>query len=116
MDRMRERVALAVLCAAQLMLIVDVVALNVALPTMQRSLDIAPGQLQMAGVAYTLTFGSLLVVAGRAGDLLGRRRLFRVGVAVFTIASLLSAVAVDGAWLFAGRALQGAGAALVSPT
>lgn len=115
MDRMRERVTLAVLCSAQLMLIVDVVALNVALPSIQSSLGIPPGQLQLAGVAYTLTFGSLLVVAGRAGDLLGRRRLFQVGLVVFTAASLTTAVAATGVWLFAGRALQGAGAALISP-
>jgi EmrB/QacA subfamily drug resistance transporter len=116
MNHARDRAALGVLCSAQLMLIVDVVALNVALPSMQRSLDIPSGQLQFAGVAYTLTFGSLLVVAGRAGDLLGRRRLFRIGLAVFTVASLLNAVAPSGSWLFVGRALQGAGAALVSPT
>jgi MFS family permease len=83
MARSRERVALGLLCSAQLMLIVDVVALNVALPSLQRSLGIATSQLQLAGVAYTLTFGSLLVVAGRAGDLLGRRRLFQIGLTVF---------------------------------
>jgi EmrB/QacA subfamily drug resistance transporter len=116
MEQMRARGALGVLCAAQLMLIVDVVALNVALPSMQHSLHIPAGQLQLTAVAYTLTFGSLLVVAGRTGDVVGRRRLFQIGLAVFTTASLLNAVAASAMWLFAGRALQGAGAALVSPT
>jgi EmrB/QacA subfamily drug resistance transporter len=110
------RLALTVLCASQFMLIVDVVVLNVALPSIQRGLAIPVGQLQLAGVAYTLTFGSLLIVAGRAGDLLGRRRIFRLGLLVFTAASALAAVAQTGWQLFAGRALQGVGAAMVSPT
>ncbi|MGH3679488.1 MAG: MFS transporter, partial [Natronosporangium sp.] len=111
-----RRLALAVLCGAQFMLIVDIVALNVALPSIQRGLSIQPGQIQLAGVAYTLTFGSLLIVAGRAGDLLGRRRIFRIGLAIFTIASVLTAAAQTGEQLFAGRALQGLGAAMVSST
>jgi len=114
-ERSQRRLALVVLCAAQLMLIVDVVALNVALPSMQRSLRIPVGQLQLVGVAYTLTFGSLLVVAGRTGDVFGRRRLFRIGIAVFTLASLVNVLAPNAPLLFAGRALQGIGAALVSP-
>jgi EmrB/QacA subfamily drug resistance transporter len=116
MTQSKGLLAVVVLCAAQFMLIVDVVALNVALPSMQRGLHIPVGQLQLVGVAYTLTFGSLLVVAGRAGDLLGRRFLFQIGLGVFTVASLVSAAAQGGPWLFAGRALQGVGAAMVSPT
>jgi MFS family permease len=111
----RERWVLTVLCAAQLMLIVDVVALNVALPSMRRSLDIPVGQLQLTGVAYTLTFGSLLVVAGRAGDVYGRRRLFTVGLALFTVASVASAAAPHAPALFAARSFQGLGAACMSP-
>jgi EmrB/QacA subfamily drug resistance transporter len=116
MGRSKGALALIVLCAAQLMLIVDVVVLNVALPSMQRGLGIPAGQLQLTGVAYTLAFGSLLIVAGRAGDLFGRRRLFLIGLGVFTAASVLTAAAQDDSWLFAGRALQGLGAAMVSPT
>jgi EmrB/QacA subfamily drug resistance transporter len=108
--------AFAVLCAAQVMLIVDVVVLTVALPTIQAALGIPAAQLHLAGIAYTLTFGSLLIVAGRAGDLYGRRRVFRIGLLVFTIASALAALAQEGWHLFAARVLQGAGAAMVSPT
>lgn len=111
-----RRLSLAVLLAAQFMLIVDVVVLNVALPAIQEGLAIPNGQLQLASIAYTLTFGSLLVIAGRAGDLLGRRRIFMTGVAVFTVASVLTGAAQGAFQLFASRALQGLGAAMVSPT
>jgi EmrB/QacA subfamily drug resistance transporter len=104
-----------VLCAAQLLLVVDVVVVNVALPAIRRSLGIGGGELQLTGVAYTLVFGSLLIVAGRLGDLLGRRRLLLAGVALFTLASLLSGGAQNGWQLFAARSVQGLGAALVSP-
>jgi EmrB/QacA subfamily drug resistance transporter len=110
------RLALGVLLAAQFMLIVDVVVLNVALPAIQTGIDIPDSQVQLAGIAYTSTFGSLLVVAGRAGDLLGRRRIFMTGIAVFTIASVFSGAARDPVQLFTSRALQGVGAAMVSPT
>jgi EmrB/QacA subfamily drug resistance transporter len=116
MHRHRGPVVLVILCVAQAMLIVDIVALNVALPSIQRGLGIGAGHLQLAGIAYTLTFGSLLIVAGRAGDVVGRRRLFQVGLAVFTVASAVTAAAQNGPWLFTGRALQGIGAAMVSPT
>jgi EmrB/QacA subfamily drug resistance transporter len=76
----------------------------------------ADGQLQLASVAYTVTFGSLLIIAGRAGDLFGRRRFFIIGLAVFTAASLLTGMAQAPWQLFASRALQGLGAAMVSPT
>jgi EmrB/QacA subfamily drug resistance transporter len=99
----------------QLLLIVDVVVVNVALPSMREGLGIGDGQLQLTSVMYTLVFGSLLIVAGRLGDLLGRRRLLLAGVAIFTGASLLSGGAQNGWQLFAARALQGLGAALISP-
>jgi EmrB/QacA subfamily drug resistance transporter len=111
-----QRVALATLCVAQFMLIVDVVVLNVTLPSIKRELDIADAQLPLAGIAYTLTFGSLLIVAGRAGDLFGRRRIFLAGLTVFTAASVATGMAQGGWQLFASRAAQGCGAALVSPT
>jgi EmrB/QacA subfamily drug resistance transporter len=108
--------AFVVLCAAQAMLIIDVVVLTVALPEIQVALGVPAEQLHLAGIAYTLTFGSLLIVAGRAGDLYGRRRVFRIGLVVFTIASALAALAQEGWHLFAARVLQGVGAAMVSPT
>jgi EmrB/QacA subfamily drug resistance transporter len=105
-----------VLCAAQFMLILDVVVVNVALPSIQADLHIPEARLQLTSIAYTLTFGSLLVVFGRVGDLVGRRRLFLGGLAVFTGASLATGLA-QGPWeLFASRAAQGVGAAMVSPT
>ncbi len=110
-----SRIVLAVLCAAQLMLIIDVVIVNIALPAIKANLQIADARLPFASIAYTLVFGSLLIVAGRAGDLFGRRRLLLAGMAVFTIGSLLSGAAQADWQLFAARAVQGLGAAAVSP-
>jgi MFS family permease len=109
------KLAVGVLCGAQFVLIVDVVVLNVALPSIQRDLGVAENQLALPGVLYTLTFGCLLMVFGRIGDLYGRRRLFQVGLAVFTLASALAAAAQSPWQLFAARALQGIGAAMVAP-
>lgn len=110
-----DRVSLIVLCAAQFMLIVDVVVVNVALPTLRFSLHIPEGQLSLTAVAYTVTFGSLLIAAGRAGDLWGRRTLFLGGLVTFTIASLLTGLAQEPWQFFAARAAQGVGAAMASP-
>jgi MFS family permease len=106
---------LAVLCVAQFMLIVDVVV-NVALPSIRETLEVSEARLQLVAVAYALTFGSLLIVFGRAGDLFGRRHLFLTGVAVFTVASLATGLAGSEWQLVAARAAQGVGAAMVSPT
>ena len=97
------------------MLIVDVVIVNVALPSIRDSLDVPDARLQLTGIAYTLTFGSLLIVAARAGDRFGHRRLLVAGMTLFTVASVLTGAAQSTWQLFAGRALQGLGAALVSP-
>ncbi|MGY1603055.1 MFS transporter [Geodermatophilus sp. SYSU D00815] len=110
-----DRLAVGVLCAAQFMLIVDVVVVNVALPTLRGSLGLPDTQLALTAVAYTVTFGSLLIAAGRSGDVLGRRRLFVTGLVVFTASSLLVGLAQAPWQFFAARALQGVGAALVSP-
>jgi MFS family permease len=107
---------LAVLCVAQFMLIVAVVVLNVALPSIRETLEVSEARLQLVAVAYPLTFGSLLIVFGRAGDLFGRRHLFLTGVAVFTVASLATGLAGSEWQLVAARAAQGVGAAMVSPT
>ena len=108
--------ALAVISATQLMIVLDVTIVNVALPTIHSSLHIATAQLQWLLTAYSLTFGGLLLLGGRAGDLFGRRRMFLTGVALFAGASLLGGLATDEAWLIATRALQGVGAAIAAPT
>ncbi len=110
-----QRLRLALLCVAQFVLVLDVVVVNVALPSIRADLAIADPRLPIVGVAYTLTFGALLIVFGRAGDLYGRRRLFRVGLTLFGLASLVAGTASDQWMLFAGRAGQGVGAAMVSP-
>jgi EmrB/QacA subfamily drug resistance transporter len=107
--------ALVVLCLAQLLLIVDVVVVNVALPAVQDDLGVPAGYLQLTSVAYTVPFGALLLVAGRLGDVWGQRRAVHAGLVLFVLASLLSGLAAEPWQLFAARALQGVGAALVSP-
>lgn len=114
--RAGDAAALVLLCAAQFMLVLDVVVVNVAVPAIRDELAVPDAQLQFTGVAYTVAFGSLLVAFGRAGDILGRRRVFLIGLAVFTAASLLAGLAQTGGQLFAARAVQGVGAAMVSPT
>lgn len=107
--------ALTVLSAVQLMLIVDVVVVNVALPAIAADLRLTKAQLPFTGIAYTLLFGSLLIVGGRTGDAYGRRRVLRAGLVLFLAGSLLAAGAAEPAHLFGARAAQGLGAALVSP-
>jgi MFS family permease len=104
-----------VLCAAQFIVVLDVTIVAVALPDLRHSFGMAPSQLQWVVTAYTLTFGGLLIAAGRLGDLAGRRRLFRGGLVTFGAASLACAVAPSAAVLVGARAVQGAGAALLAP-
>jgi EmrB/QacA subfamily drug resistance transporter len=111
----RDPGLLAVLLVAQLMVILDISAVNVALPDMAQDLRIHAGDIGWVITSYSLIFGSLLLLGGRAADLLGRRRLFLAGLGVFTVASLASAASVDAAALFAARAGQGLGAAMLSP-
>jgi EmrB/QacA subfamily drug resistance transporter len=106
---------LLLLCVAQLMVILDVTAVNVALPDMARDLGIGHADLGWTITSYSLVFGSLLLLGGRAADRLGRRRVFLTGLSIFTVASLTSALAGDATSLFAARAGQGLGAALLSP-
>jgi EmrB/QacA subfamily drug resistance transporter len=108
--------ALLVLCTAQFMLILDVVVVNVAVPSIRADLQVPDADLQFVAVAYTTAFGSLLVAFGRAGDLYGRRRVFLIGLGLFTLASLSAGLAVSAWQLVASRAAQGVGAAMVSPT
>ncbi len=106
---------LALLSLAQLMVILDISAVNVALPDMVRDLGLTGGQVGWTITAYSLVFGSLLLLGGRAADLLGRRRMFMTGLGVFTAASVASALAGSAGAFFAARASQGLGAAMLSP-
>src|SRR5437899_9235288 len=106
---------LVLLCLAQLMVILDISAVNVALPDLTKSLRISQGDLSWTITSYSLVFGSLLLLGGRAADLIGRRRVFLAGLGVFTVSSLASAVAQTSTVLFAARAGQGLGAAMLSP-
>jgi EmrB/QacA subfamily drug resistance transporter len=106
---------LVLLALAQLMVILDISAVNVALPDLAKDLDIGGGHLGWTITSYSLVFGSLLLLGGRAADLLGRRRVFLTGLGVFTVASLASALATSEAVFFAARAGQGLGAAMLSP-
>jgi EmrB/QacA subfamily drug resistance transporter len=106
---------LVLLCVPQFMVILDATVVNVALPSIGRSLGFAAGDLQWVVTAYVLTTGGLMLLGGRSADLLGRRAVFLAGLVVFTAASLASAVAPTSTALIASRALQGAGAAMLSP-
>ncbi len=108
--------ALAVIAAAQLMIVLDATIVNVALPQMQQALGFSGANLQWIVTAYSLAFGSLLLLGGRLGDLYGRRRIFITGVLIFALASLLGGFATSDWWLLLARGLQGVGAALAAPT
>jgi EmrB/QacA subfamily drug resistance transporter len=115
-SRVRSKwLALAVLAVAQFMVVLDVTIVNVALPAIQSDLGFSADGLQWVVNGYTLAFGGLLLLGGRAGDLLGRRRLFVVGLALFGAASLAGGFATSSGMLIAVRAIQGVGAALLSP-
>jgi EmrB/QacA subfamily drug resistance transporter len=108
--------ALALLCAAFFMVVLDATIVLVALPSIQADLDFSEQGLQWVLSAYALTYGGLLLLGGRAADLLGRRRLFVTGVLFFTAASLVCGLAWSPAALLAARVVQGAGAAIMTPT
>jgi EmrB/QacA subfamily drug resistance transporter len=112
----RASVVLAVILSCQLMVVLDSTIVNVALPDMKTALHFSDAQLSWVLNAYTLTFGGLLLLGARAGDLLGRRMTFLVGIAVFTLASLVGGFATTGWFLLAARALQGVGGALAAPS
>lgn len=109
-------VALLVIASCQLMVVLDITIVNIALPHIQSSLHFSTTSLAWVVNAYTLTFGGLLLLGGRAGDILGRRRVFVVGVLLFVLASLLGGLAQNSGQLLAARALQGVGGAIASPT
>ena len=113
--RVNPWLVLVLVCLAQFMVILDATIVNVALPTIQTDLDMTDTNLQWIVNAYTLIFGGFLLLGGRAGDLAGRKKVFLIGLVLFTSASLLCAVATGSTWLIMSRGLQGLGAALVSP-
>ena len=112
----RLGLALAVIATAQLMVVLDTTIVNVALPHIQDALHFSGSSLEWVVNGYTLAFGGLLLLGGRSGDLLGRRRIFIFGILLFSVASLLGGFATGQAWLLAARAVQGAGAAMAAPT
>ena len=108
--------ALAVIATAQLMVVLDATIVNVALPHIQTALGFSGDNLEWVINAYALAFGGLLLLGGRSGDLLGRRRVFIFGILLFSLASLAGGFATDQAWLLIARVLQGIGAAFAAPT
>ncbi len=107
---------LAVILTAALMLILDVTVVNIALPTIQGVLHFSATNLSWVLNAYTLAFGGFLLLGGRVGDIMGRRRVFMAGLLLFTLASLLGGLAPAAGWLLAARAAQGIGAAFAGPS
>jgi EmrB/QacA subfamily drug resistance transporter len=110
----RRWMALYVLCVGMLMIVLDATIVNVALPSIQDDLGFSQSNLAWVVNAYLIAFGGLLLLAGRIGDLIGQRRIFLIGLAVFTVASLLCAVAQSQGMLIAARFVQGVGGALTS--
>ena len=106
---------LVLVCIAQFMVVLDATVVNVALPSIQEDLDFSTSSLQWVVNAYTLAFGGFLLLGGRAADFVGRKRLLIAGVIVFTGASALAGLATSSEFLIMARALQGLGAAMVSP-
>ena len=112
----RLGLALAVIATAQLMIVLDATIVNIAQPHIQRALHFSGTNLEWVVTAYAVTFGGLLLLGGRSGDLLGRRRVFIAGILLFSVASLLGGFATSQAWLLTARAVQGVGAAFAAPT
>jgi EmrB/QacA subfamily drug resistance transporter len=107
---------LAIILATYLMIVLDISVIIAALPKIHRALDFSPTSLSWVQSAYTLSFGGLLLLGARAGDILGRRRMLVAGIALFTAASLAGGLAPSAAWLLGARAVQGVGAAIAAPS
>jgi EmrB/QacA subfamily drug resistance transporter len=112
----RQGLALLVIASAQLMVVLDATIVNVALPHVQHALGFSGSGLEWVVNAYAVTFGGLLLLGGRAGDILGRRRVFAGGLLLFSAASLVGGFATSQWWLLSARAIQGAGGAVIAPT
>ena len=113
-QRDRRNITLAVVLCAQLMIVLDMTVVNIALPSMATGLHLTATSLSWVLNAYALTFGGLLLLGGRAGDILGRRQAFMAGLVIFTLASLAGGLATSSAALLAARAVQGAGGAIAA--
>src|SRR3954465_7825860 len=113
--RDKRWIALALLCTAQFVVVLDASIVNVALPTIGEALNFSQENLPWVVNAYVLTFGGFLLLGGRAADLLGRRSVFMAGLVLFALASLAGGLATNEAQLIAARAVQGLGAAILSP-
>src|SRR6201988_698073 len=111
----RKWLGLALLSAVQFMVVLDLAIVNVALPSIQVDLGFSQENLQWGISAYGLVFGGFLLLGGRAADMLGRRRVFLAGIVVFTVGSLLAGLAWSDSSLIGARALQGLGAAIITP-
>src|SRR6476661_1494697 len=110
-----KNIALALLAMTQFVIVIDASIVNVALPSIGHALSFSQADLSWVVNAYTLTFGGFLLLGGRLADLMGRRRMFVLGLVLFSLASLLGGLAQSEAWLIGARAVQGVGAAIVSP-
>jgi EmrB/QacA subfamily drug resistance transporter len=114
-DSGRSSLSLALILVASFMVVLDFTIVNIALPSMERAFGVGTSEVQWVVTGYAIAFSGLLVLGGRAADMLGRRRIFIVGLIVFSLASLAGGLAVDPVLLVASRLVQGAGAALVAP-
>jgi EmrB/QacA subfamily drug resistance transporter len=114
--RSASTIALALILTCQLMVILDATIVTIALPDIRETLHFSPTSLSWVQNAYSLTFGGLLLLGARAGDILGRRRVLIAGIVLFTAASLLGGLAQSAEWLLAARAAQGVGAAIAAPS
>src|ERR687897_2059304 len=112
----RKWLALALLATVQFMVVLDIAIVNVALPSIQVDLGFSPDNLQWVLSAYALVFGGFLLLGGRLADILGRRGVFMVGLVIFTVGSLLCGLAWSDDSLIGARALQGLGAATITPS
>ncbi len=113
--RTRSPLLLPTLCVAQFMVILDVSIVNIAIPTIGEALKVSPSDLQWVAIGYGLTLGGFLLLGGRCADLLGRRRIFMIGVSVFTLSSLACGLSGSIGQLIAFRVTQGLGAAFIAP-
>ncbi len=111
----RPGFALAIIAIAQLMIVLDATVVNVALPTIQKQLNFSPVDLEWIVNGYAVTFGGLLLLGGRAGDIFGRRRMFAFGIGLFTLASFFGGIAQSEIWLIIARIVQGVGGAIIAP-
>src|SRR5205809_2393876 len=112
----RKWLALALLCVVQFMVVLDIAIVNVALPSIKLDLGFSQENLQWVISAYALVFGGFMLLGGRLADIIGRRRVFMAGLVIFSVGSLLCGLASSDEFLIGARALQGLGAATITPS